>query len=343
MAGKIWSTVTRAALCAKSRHRFLAPCAETHWGLSVNNHHFVECNHAKPSSSNARYERSVFSYRGTTSTISVQPGIGCLHDPSALKSGLRLISSASLFRGRMCGTYPRAVTTSALPVYPASGKGFRPLRHRRSAAQPWRRRPADLLAVMNVGAGRRSTTGRHARRRGCDAWFLFSPVRGVRPDGFLRQQRFNVRPVCGLPFRRCLRAIVFGEAPAPDRLKQPGRSPLLEAFVAAPNCPAHELFARKAFQMIPVRSTRRRSLEEKDGRWSLFPPSTGFPLVRTGRIPACLRQRRFDRCQNSSDISRCVFSPSDSPPLMWLVGRIYQETAREMKQLFADKPLVPHT
>ena len=61
---------------------------------------------------------------------------------------------------------------------------------------------------------------------------FFSPVRGVRPDGFLRQRRFNVRPVCGLPFPGdAFDLVVFGEAPAPDRLKQPGPGPLLEAFV----------------------------------------------------------------------------------------------------------------
>ena len=196
--------------------------------------------------SNPQYERSVFSYRGMSFLNRfIHEWEASTTHLRALKSGLRLISEASSLRGRICGTYPRAATISALPVYPASRQRFSVTVTPPTCSTTLASRslPISLLSCTLAPVTTIVNGMPRASTRTCLLVPFFSPVRGVGPNGFLRQRCFDVRSVGGLPFPGdASEFVVFGKALAPDLLKQSGPGPTAGSARATPNCPALRTF-----------------------------------------------------------------------------------------------------
>ena len=210
-------------------------------------------------SRNPQYERSVFSYRGTSlrNRFIHERDASTTH-LRALKSGLRLISAASSPCGRMCGTYPRAATTSALPVYPASRQRFSVTREPPACPRPWRRGVCRFPCChARWLRSRRSTTGCHARRRGRAAWFHFFPLSvGLGPTDSCASGASTFVPSADCHSQAMPASSSYSARPLRQIFSNsPARAHCWKRACNA-ELPNPSNFSRgKAFQMIPVRST----------------------------------------------------------------------------------------
>lgn len=142
----------------------------------------------------ALYDKSVFSYRGTSlrNRLNQEWASSTTHR-RALNAGSRSISIFSSPRGRIWGIYPLARATFSLPTYPASRQRF------------WTCFSCIGLATRDCSKGSRETLSwRFAPLTTIDKgtpcsstrMFLllpfFSPIGWVRANRFLRQRCFNV-------------------------------------------------------------------------------------------------------------------------------------------------------
>jgi hypothetical protein len=150
----------------------------------------------------ARYERSVFSYRGTNLRKRLnQEWASSTTHLRALNVGSRSISFFSSPLGRIWGVKPFFSATSPLPTYPASRQRFCVA----SLSSPGRR-------ILSVSNGSRETLScRLAPLTTSDKGTpcsstnrlrlvpFFSPICWIGTDRFLGQRRFDIRPVGRFP------------------------------------------------------------------------------------------------------------------------------------------------
>lgn len=246
-----------------------------------------------------QYERSVFSYRGTSfRNRFIHEWEASTTHLLALKPGLRLISAASSPSGRICGTYPFAATISALPVCLASRQRFSVTVTTPTCTTTLASRslPIPLLSCTLAPVTTIDNGMPRASTRTCLLVPFFPPVRGVGSNGFLRQRCFDVRSVGGLPFPGdASEFVVFGKSLAPDLLKQSGPSPLLKARMQRRTAQSSELIAGKGFSNDPGAKHVDNPREVKPVATGRLLPTAGLSLVRTGWISACLRQQCFDQ------------------------------------------------
>ena len=142
----------------------------------------------------ALYDKSVFSYRGTSlrNRLNQECASSTTHR-RAVKPGLRSISFFSSPRGRMCGIYPLARAMFSLPTYPASrqrlwncisccGMATRAFSRGSKETLSWRFAP--------------QTTNDKGTPCSSTRIFLllpfFSPIGWVRPNRLLCKRCFNV-------------------------------------------------------------------------------------------------------------------------------------------------------
>lgn len=180
---------------------------------------------------NALYERSVFSYRGTSlrNRLNQEWASSTIH-LRALKVGSLSINFFSSPLGRIWGINPLDVTTSSFPTYAASRQRFKGvLPSSGSNIRPFSNGSKEILScrlapVTTSDKGMPFSSTSRLR-------FVpfFPPIRGVRSNGFLCQWRFNVRPICSFPKPSDpFQFIVFNQSTPPNVQKDSCRGPLLK-------------------------------------------------------------------------------------------------------------------
>ena len=197
--------------------------------------------------SRPQYERSVFSYRGTSFlNLFTHEWKHSTTHRRALKPGFRLISEASSPRGRMWGMYPQSETSRSFPTYPASRQMFCSVPSAGRATRASSTLRISLLSWTFAPLTTRESGTPRSSTRACRLLPFFSPVRRVRPDGLPREGCLKVRPVRGLPFPPDpLELVVFRQPLPPERLEESGARPLPEAGVEGRRTQPAEFLARE--------------------------------------------------------------------------------------------------
>ena len=182
----------------------------------------------------AIYARSVFSYRGTNFRKRLNhEWLSSTTHLRALKVGSFSISFFSSPLGRIWGMKPLASTVSSLPTYAASRHRFclmslpsgdKSLAFSKGSSDTLSCRLAPLT-TSDKGTPISST-------KICRFVPFFSPIRRVRPDGFLRKRCFDVRPIGCFPKPgNTFKGIIFGQTASPYIEKHPSFGPLLKLSV----------------------------------------------------------------------------------------------------------------
>lgn len=143
---------------------------------------------------NALYERSVFSYRGTNlrNRLNQEWASSTIH-LRALKVGSLSINFFSSPLGRIWGTNPLSVTTSSFPTYAASRQRFKDaLPSPGPVNRPFNNGSKEILScrLAPVTTSDKGTPCSSTSRLRFVPFF--SPIRGIRSNGFLCKWRFNV-------------------------------------------------------------------------------------------------------------------------------------------------------
>ena len=194
----------------------------------------------------ALYERSVFSYRGNSlrNRLNQEWASSTTH-LRALKFGSFSINFFSSPRGRIWGINPLPSTTFSFPTYAASRQRFWGVASfSGSRILPFSNGSKEILScrLAPVTTNDKGTPRSSTRRLRFVPFF--SPIRGIRPDRFLRQRCFNIRAIGSLPKPgNSFQFVVFNQASPPDILKYSGRGPLLELAVDSSRPEAFKFFS----------------------------------------------------------------------------------------------------
>ena len=255
------------------------------------------------------YERSVFSYRGSSLRKRLKhERVSSTTRLRALKVGSFSISFFSSPLGRMWGMRPFAFTDSSLPTYAASRQRFCPmssssgvttLAFSKGASETLSCRLAPLT-TSDKGTPLSSTNI-------CRLVPFFPPIRRVWPDGFLSKRRFNIRSVGGFPEPgNSFQGIVFGQTTLPDIAKQASFGPLLKFAVNHRRPNPFKFFSRQSVPDNP-----RAEYIHDSGK---IQPIRVFPFSASPWLPGIsfFSSRWFvgisgsTRAQNSSEISHVL-------------------------------------
>ena len=196
---------------------------------------------------NALYERSVFSYRGTSlrNLLNQEWASSTIH-LRALKVGSLSINFFSSPLGRIWGINPLDVTTFSFPTYAASRQRFKGVLPSSGAKiRPFNNGSKEILScrLAPVTTSDKGTPFSSTSRLRFVPFF--SPIRGVRSNGFLCEWRFNVRAICSFPKPSDpFQFIVFNQSTAPNVQKDSCRGPLLKFTMHCRRPETFKLFTR---------------------------------------------------------------------------------------------------
>ncbi len=196
---------------------------------------------------NALYERSVFSYRGTSlrNRLNQEWASSSIH-LRALKVGSLSINFFSSPLGQKWGTNPLDATTSSFPTYAASRQRFEGvLPSSGSKIRPFSNGSKEILScrLAPVTTSDKGTPCSSTSRLRFVPFF--PPIRGVRSNGFLCEWRFNVRAIRSFPKpSNPFKFIVFNQSPSPNVQKDSCRGPLLKFTMNCRRSETFKLFTR---------------------------------------------------------------------------------------------------